>query len=88
MFSRLWSDTRGGVITTELLLVSSVVVAGLLTGLNAFRSSVTAEFEDLGHTVREFDEVEQLETQMDESLNAVNGMSPEIYVPEGFINAR
>ena len=50
--SALWNDNRGGIVTMELLLVSSVVVTGLLTGLGSFQSSLQSEFVELGHKVK------------------------------------
>lgn len=50
---KLLKDCSGTVITTELLLISSVLVAGLLTCLNTFRSGVEAEFQELGNTIRQ-----------------------------------
>ena len=81
MVSKFWSDCHGGIITTELVLVSSVVVAGVLTGLTALRSSVNAEFQELGHTVRHFDEVQ---TAI-EPYHEVTAEVPNIYLPEEFI---
>ena len=53
MMKLLWSDCNGGVITTELLLISSVLVAGLLTALGTFRASVEGEFQQLGERIHQ-----------------------------------
>jgi hypothetical protein len=52
----LWSDTRGGVISTELLLVTSVLTAGLVGGLSSVRDAVNAEFADVAATVRQLNQ--------------------------------
>ena len=49
----LWNDCNGGIITTELLLIASVLVAGLLTALSTFRTSVEGEFEQLGERIQQ-----------------------------------
>lgn len=53
MLYKLWNDNRGGIVTTELLLISSVVVTGLLTGLSSLQSSVESEFVELGQKVQQ-----------------------------------
>ncbi len=54
----LWNDCNGGIITTELLLISSVVVAGLLAALSTFRSSVESEFQQLGDRIKQTTKME------------------------------
>lgn len=49
--SKLWKDQRGGVITTELVLVASVLTATLLTGLSSFRTHIESEFQELGQNL-------------------------------------
>ncbi len=49
--SNLWNDQRGGVITTELVLVASVLTATLLTGLSSFRTHIESEFQQLGQNL-------------------------------------
>ncbi len=53
MSKLLWNDCNGGIITTELLLISSVLVAGLLSALGAFRASVEGEFQQLGERIQQ-----------------------------------
>lgn len=53
MKKTLWDDCNGGIITTELLLISSVLVAGLLTALSTFRSGVEGEFQQLGERIHQ-----------------------------------
>jgi hypothetical protein len=59
MSKLLWNDCNGGIITTELLLISSVLVAGLLTALGTFRSSVESEFQQLGNRIQRSTRVEE-----------------------------
>ena len=60
----LWSDCNGGIITTELLLVSSVVVAAVLAALGTFKKTITSEFQNLGESVKA---VHQSEPMLDVS---------------------
>jgi Flp pilus assembly pilin Flp len=52
VIQKIWTDTRGGVITTELVLVASVTTAMLLAGLSTLRSKVGAEFQNMADTVQ------------------------------------
>jgi Flp pilus assembly pilin Flp len=51
MIFNLWNDQRGGVLTTELVLVASVLTATLLTGLSSFRAHIESEFQQLGQNL-------------------------------------
>jgi len=50
--SNLWTDCKGGILTTELVLVASVVTATLVAGLGTMRSQMTSEFQDLSTTIQ------------------------------------
>ena len=54
--NRLWHDQAGFVITTELVLLSSVVVIGLVTGLTCLRNAVTEELSDVACTISSLDQ--------------------------------
>ena len=51
--ARLWHDCDGGILTTELLLVTSVLVGTMGAGLSSFRNAVTGEFSDVANSVSE-----------------------------------
>jgi len=53
MSKSLWNDCNGGIITTELLLIASVLVAGLLSALGTFKASVEGEFQQLGNRIQQ-----------------------------------
>jgi len=59
MSKLLWNDCNGGIITTELLLISSVLVAGLLTALGTFRTSMEGEFQQLGQRIHQSTRAEE-----------------------------
>jgi|TARA_R110001599_G_scaffold242639_2_gene442302 hypothetical protein len=46
----------GFVMTTELVLISTVMIIGLITGLVTMRDSITAEMEDVAEAVGHFDQ--------------------------------
>ena len=49
LFSRLWDDDQGAVISTELVLVLGILVFGLIPGLVALRNSVNAALATIGN---------------------------------------
>lgn len=49
---RIWNDCSGNVITTELALVTSFLVAGTTAGLTQYRDAIHAELADLAACVQ------------------------------------
>ncbi len=47
MLMRLWSDDAGFVISTELVLVATILVLGVIVGLTTVRDAVVQELGDL-----------------------------------------
>ena len=70
MSKKLWNDCNGGVMTTELLLISSVVVGGLLTGLGTFRANVESEFQHLGERVKQSTQMVEVTTTTENSIES------------------
>ena len=56
MLRAIWCDETGAVFTTELLMVTSVVVAGLATGLTKFRDAVNSEMSDVATAVQDLNQ--------------------------------
>ena len=48
---RLWGDEFGFIVSTDLLLISSILVIGLLVGLVSLRDQIVQELGDLGVAV-------------------------------------
>ena len=46
LIKRLWKDEAGFVVSTELILVATLVVIGMVVGLSTVRDSVTNELAD------------------------------------------
>jgi Flp pilus assembly pilin Flp len=53
---RLWRDEAGFVVSTELVLVATIVVIGLITGLTTIRDQVSTELADLADAISEVDQ--------------------------------
>ncbi|MDA1213417.1 MAG: hypothetical protein O2955_12950 [Planctomycetota bacterium] len=48
---KLWSDDAGFVVTSELILVGTVLVIGLTIGLTSLRDQVVQELADLAISI-------------------------------------
>jgi len=53
LVTRLWRDEAGFVVSTELVLIATIVVIGLVTGLTAVRDAVVEELADVAAAVGE-----------------------------------
>lgn len=51
LFSRFCHDECGFVVSSELVLVSSIAVTGMIVGLVEVRDSMTAELDDLSDSI-------------------------------------
>lgn len=50
MFTRLWQDEAGFVVSSELVLIATLLVLGMVVGLSEVRNSVVQELTDIGQT--------------------------------------
>ena len=48
---RLWADEAGFVVSTELVLVATILVIGLILGLTSLRNQVVQELGDLAQAI-------------------------------------
>ncbi|MBX3414905.1 MAG: hypothetical protein KF708_19630 [Pirellulales bacterium] len=48
---RLWHDEDGAILSSELLLVSTLLVVGLVAGLDATRTAILTELADVSAAV-------------------------------------
>ena len=48
---RLWADEAGFVVSTELVLVATILVIGLVLGLTELRNQVVQELGDLAQAI-------------------------------------
>ena len=51
VFSRLWDDDQGVVISVELILVVGILIFGIIPGLVALRNSVIAALTTIGNVI-------------------------------------
>ena len=51
LIKRLWKDEAGFVVSTELILVATLVVIGMVVGLSTVRDSVTNELADVAGAI-------------------------------------
>jgi Flp pilus assembly pilin Flp len=56
LLSRLWADEAGFVVSSELVLIATVMVVGLLAGLTTVRDQVVQELADVADAVSEIDQ--------------------------------
>lgn len=52
-FRQLWLDEAGFIVSSELVLIATIVVIGLIAGLAAVRDAVVGELADVGAAVGE-----------------------------------
>ncbi len=52
----LWNDQAGFIVSAELVLISTVGVIGLVTGLTCLRNAVNSELTDVSCAIRSLDQ--------------------------------
>lgn len=52
----LWNDDAGFIISMELILIATIAVIGLITGLTAVRDAVVAELSDVAGSVQDLNQ--------------------------------
>jgi hypothetical protein len=56
MFQSFWEDDSGAILTLEIVLIATVVLLGVLTGLAALRDGIITELADLGGSISDLDQ--------------------------------
>lgn len=56
LLKQLWNDEEGVILSAETVLVGTVGVIGLTTGLSVLSNSVNEELKDVGAAVRSLDQ--------------------------------
>lgn len=51
MFLNLWLDDGGAIVSAELVLVMTILVLGLVVGLNEVATSVNSELNDISNAI-------------------------------------
>ena len=52
----LWNDNRGFIVSIELILIATIVVIGLISGLTAVRDGVVSELSDVAGSVQDLNQ--------------------------------
>ncbi len=53
---RLWNDEAGFIISSELILVATILVIGLIAGLTTIRDQVVTELADVAGAISDLDQ--------------------------------
>ena len=48
---QLWNDETGFIVSAELVLVATILVIGMITGLTSVRDAVISELADVGQAI-------------------------------------
>ena len=56
LLKALWNDEAGVIISTELILVVTILGIGLVVGLNTLRNDVVTELADTAQAVSNIDQ--------------------------------
>ena len=56
LFSRLWKDEHGILLSAEAVVVGTVAVVGLTAGLSVVTKSVNEELQDVAFAIRSLDQ--------------------------------
>jgi Flp pilus assembly pilin Flp len=56
LIQSLWKDQSGFVVSTELMIVATILVVGLIAGVAHVRTQLVQELSDLGTAVSNFDQ--------------------------------
>ena len=56
MIRGLWQDETGGTLTTEVMLLVTVLVIGLIVGAKSFRDAAATEWADYAQAIANWDQ--------------------------------
>ena len=56
MLRQLWKDETGGTLTTEVMLLGTVLVIGLIVGAKSLRDAAVTEWADYAQAIANFDQ--------------------------------
>lgn len=54
--NKLWNDEAGFIVSLELILIATIVVIGLITGLATVRNSIVQELSDVSGAVQDLNQ--------------------------------
>jgi len=53
---RFWKDECGGALTTEVMLLATILVIGLIVGVKSFRDAAVSEWADYAQAIANWDQ--------------------------------
>jgi Flp pilus assembly pilin Flp len=56
MASKLWMDEAGFIVSSELVLLATIVVIGVIAGMTTVRDQVVTELSDVADAISEVDQ--------------------------------
>jgi Flp pilus assembly pilin Flp len=56
MMKQLWNDEAGAVLSAELVIVATILVIGMITGLTAVRDAIVTELADVGQAISQLNQ--------------------------------
>ena len=56
MFRKLWNDENGFIISSELVLIATILVIGMIVGLKSVRDAVVTELADVAQAIANIDQ--------------------------------
>lgn len=54
--NKLWNDEAGFIISIELILIATIAIIGLITGLTAVRDAVVSELSDVAGAIQDLNQ--------------------------------
>lgn len=51
MLTKLWHDEAGAIVSAELVLIATILVIAMVTGLSSLRDAVVTELADVGAAI-------------------------------------
>jgi Flp pilus assembly pilin Flp len=51
MLVKLWNDEAGAIVASEIILIATILVIGIVTGLSSVRDAVIEELADVGAAI-------------------------------------
>jgi len=65
MLTKMWNDEDGFVISTEIAVVATILVIGVVTGFSSVRDAVVSELADVGQAIGNLDQSFSLRGSVD-----------------------
>ena len=53
---KLWNDDAGFIVSIELILIATIAIIGLITGMTAVRDAVVSEMSDVAGAVQDLNQ--------------------------------